>query len=240
MHVPLRRVLPAADSTEIDLADAYAAPLGSHEDRPWVGLCMVASIDGSTVVDGVSAGLSSPNDSGVLIQLRSIADVIVVGAGTVRGEGYGVPKRPGQRIGVVTNSGSIDPTTALFESGAGFLISSEATELDSRIERDLDVIRVGARSVDLRGAFAHIPQLCPDVSFIQVEGGATLNAAIAAADLFDELNVTTSPATVGGSGPRLFHGGVDHTRRYELAQMLVDDESFVFSRWARREAPTSP
>jgi len=240
MHAPLRRLFPTTSPSSVDLAEAYAAPLGAHADRPWVGLCMVASIDGSTVVDGVSAGLSSDNDSAVLVQLRSIADVIVVGAGTVRGEGYGTPKRPGQRIGVVTRSGSIDPDSALFRSGAGFLITAASTELDARIERDVDVIRSGNHDVDLRRAFAQLPDMGADVRFVQVEGGASLNAAIAAADLFDELNLTTSPATVGGDGPRLFHRGTDRSQRYELAQMLADDESFVFSRWKRREEPTSP
>lgn len=240
MHIPLHPLLPRSNADTITIADAYAAPLGSHPRRPWVGLCMVTSIDGSTVVDGVSAGLSSPNDSDVLLQLRSIAQVIVVGAGTVRGEGYGKPQTPGQRIGVVTRSGSIDPTTELFESGAGFIITAESTELDAAIERDVEVIRAGADEVDLERAFAAIPRVHPQVEFIQAEGGATLNAALAAADLLDELNITTSPATVSGDGPRLFHGGGDRTRPYELAQMLVDDRSFVFSRWRRRAEPTSP
>lgn len=240
MQVPLHRVVPNTGSTEVSLAEAYAGPLGAHEQRPWVGLCMVASIDGSTVVDGVSSGLSSPNDSGVLIQLRSIAEVIVVGAATVRSEGYGVPGTPGQRIGVVTLSGEIDPTTDLFESGAGFVITCGSAELDPRIERDIEVIRTGTSEVDLQAAFARLPEIRPDVRFVQVEGGATLNASVAAADLFDELNVTTSPATTSGDAPRLFHGGHDHTQRYELAQMLVDDKSFVFSRWRRRRTPTSP
>ena len=104
----------------------------------------------------------------------------------------------------------------------------------------VDVLRAGVDEVDLRGALERLPTLCPGVEFVQAEGGPTLNAALADADVFDELNVTMSPATVGGGGPRLFHGGDDHTHRYELAQLVVDDESFLFSRWRRRAAPTSP
>jgi len=83
---------------------------------------MVASIDGSTALDGASAGLSSDADREVLLTLRSIADLIIVGAGTVRSEGYGVPNKPGQRIGVVSRSGDVDVASRLFASGAGFLI----------------------------------------------------------------------------------------------------------------------
>lgn len=240
MRVPLRRVVPNTESREVDVADAYAAPLGAVDGRPWIGLCMVASIDGSTVLDGVSVGLSSPNDAAVLQQLRSIAEVVIVGAGTVRSEGYGPPKRADQRIGVVSARGSIDPMSELFESGAGFLITSERAELDPDLERHVDVIRAGVDTVDLRSAVAQIPDLCPMVRFVQAEGGPTLNAALADAELFDELNVTTSPATVGGRGPRLLHDGGDHTHRYTLNQMLVDDASFVFSRWKRTAVPTSP
>jgi riboflavin biosynthesis pyrimidine reductase len=101
---------------------AYGIERDRPASRPWVGLCMVASLDGSTVVDGRSGALSSAADSEVLHTLRDLADMILVGAGTVRAEGYGPPKRHGQRVGVVTRTGRVDVTTPLFTSGAGFLI----------------------------------------------------------------------------------------------------------------------
>lgn len=226
----MRRLLPTpADETTVE--EAYAAPLGSRTDRPWVGLCMVTSIDGSTVVDGTSAGLSGDNDSAVLVQLRRIADVIVVGSGTVSGEGYGPPKKPGQRLGVITRSGSVDTSTNLFTSGAGFVITTKYARFD---ERGVDVLRCGEDDVDLVEAMTMIPHLCPGTTFVQAEGGPTINGALADADLLDELNVTISPATVGGDGPRLLDAGHDHAHRYELRQALVDDESFLFTRWRRR------
>ncbi len=236
MHVPLRRLLPVPDGP-ITIDEAYAAPLGQRADRPWVAMCMVTSIDGSTVVDGVSAGLSSDNDSSVLLRLRSVADALIVGAGTARGEGYGAPRKRGQRIGVVTRSGSIDTTSELFQSGSGFIITTEQTEVD---DDRVDVLRAGTDKVDLCAALEQLSDFCPGATFVQAEGGDTLNAALADADIFDELNITTSPATIGGSGPRLFHGGGDHSHRYDLAQLVVDDESFLFSRWRRRAVQTSP
>ncbi len=224
----MQRIHPSPGATSI--TDAYAAPLGEHPDRPWVMLCMVASIDGSTVVDGRSAGLSSSNDSAVLLHLRSIADVVLVGAGTAQGEGYGPPSTPGQRIGVVTRSGRVDTTTELFTSGAGFVITTESTDI---ADTGVDVIRAGRVEVDLHEAVRRIPDVCPGAAVVQAEGGATLNAALAGADVLDELNLTTSPAVVGGAGPRLTHAGDDHAHRYELAQVVVDAESFVFSRWRR-------
>ena len=234
----MQRRLPAPGAA-ITLDEAYASPLGSHDDRPWVGLSMVSSIDGSTVVNGASAGLSSENDSGVLLRLRTIADVIIVGAGTAHGEGYGPPSKPGQRIGVVTRSGSVDTSTDLFASGAGFVITTTSAEFD---ERGVDVLRVGKNEVDLSTAIRRIPEMSPGATFVQAEGGPSLNGALADADLLDELNLTTSPAIVGGDGPRLIKGAVDLSSRYELEQLVVDDEAFVFSRWRRRRdaAPASP
>src|SRR5262249_56336246 len=57
---------------------------------------MVASLDGAATVRGRTGGLSGEADRQVFAMLRALADVIVVGAGTARVEGYG-PVRPGRR-----------------------------------------------------------------------------------------------------------------------------------------------
>jgi len=219
-------------SDDLSITDAYQGPLAQPTDRSWVGLSMVASIDGSTVVDGDSSGLSSENDAGVLHRLRALADVIIVGAGTVRGEGYGPPSKSEQRIGVVTASGSLDLTTPLFTSGAGFVITT--TDADFDVPAGIDVLRAGSGQVDLGRAVERLPELCATPGFVQAEGGAALNGALLDADLIDEINVTTSPLAVGGGGPRLATGANDHAHRYELAQLAIDEQSFLFARWRRR------
>ena len=103
----------------------------------------------------------------------------------------------------------------------------------------VDVIRSGVDTVDLRAAIARFGEIHPDPAFVQAEGGARLNGSLLDADLIDEINVTTSPLCVGGAGPRLASGADDHSQRFELARMLIDQQSFVFSRWVRRPA-TSP
>lgn len=227
----MRQLLPEpADDITVDAA--YGSPLGSRPDRPWVGLCMVASIDGSIAVDGTSAELSSPNDTAVLARLRHLADVIVVGAGTARDEGYGAPSKQGQRIGVVTLSGSLDYDTELFGSGAGFVITTQTGAPD--VPPDIDVVRAGHEDIDLRAVVARLPAFAGGADFVQVEGGAALNGAMFDADLIDEINVTTSPGTFGGAGPRLATGAASHAHRFDVAQLAIDDESFVYTRWLRR------
>lgn len=178
--------------------------------RPWVGMCMVSSIDGSTVVDGNSLALSGPADREVLLALRRHADTVMVGAGTVRDEGYGKPSKSGQRVAVVSRSGRVDTGTELFASGSGYLVRPGDTG-----------------EVDLFAAVAAMPG-----TFVQLEGGAQLNAAMCRADLVDEINLTVSPRVAGGNGPRLTHGASDLLHRYML-QHVLEDDGFVFLRYVR-------
>jgi riboflavin biosynthesis pyrimidine reductase len=188
-----------------------------------MGLCMVASLDGSTVVDGRSKELSSEADHEILQTLRELADVILVGAGTVRAEGYGPPRKKGQRVGVVTRTGRVDTTSSLFTSGAGFLVLPEDVARDVTV----DTVRAGRTSLDLCSA---VQQL--DADFVQAEGGAHLNATLAELDLIDELNLTVSPVLSGGDGPRLMNGAMPIVHRMRLAHLLEDDD-FLFTRYLR-------
>jgi len=206
----------------VTVREAYDVDRPRPVNRPWLGICMVASIDGSTVVDTNSRGLSSDTDREVLLTLRQLADILIVGAATVRIEGYTTPKKLGQRVGVVSRRGEIDATTPLFTSGAGFLILPEdapATPVDS--------VRAGRGDVDLGAALAQL-----DADFVQAEGGAQLNGALAEADLIDELNLTISPMLAGGDGPRVTHGAVQLARPMRLSHVL-EDGGFLFTRYLR-------
>jgi riboflavin biosynthesis pyrimidine reductase len=188
---------------------------------------MVTSIDGSTVFGDTSAGLSSNADRDVLLTLRSFADIIIVGAGTVRSEGYGIPKKPNQRIGVVSRTGMVDLDSALFSSGAGFLIVPEDAPA-CRVES----VRAGVGELDLVAAMGRLPG---NPRFVQAEGGPMLNGALATANLVDEINLTTSPQVIGGHGPRLLRGAAALTTRYQLMHLL-EDEGFLFSRYVRSDS----
>lgn len=109
----MRRLLPVTDMTEPEtagrewsldeLADAYAYPElpsagaagagGEAGDGAWLRANMVSSLDGAGQHDGRSQPLSSEEDMRIFGTLRALADVVVVGAETVRLEGY----RPARR-----------------------------------------------------------------------------------------------------------------------------------------------
>ena len=212
----------------VTVREAYDVERPRPATRPWVGVCMVSSIDGSTVVDSNSRGLSSKADQEVLLTLRDLADVLIVGAATVRIEGYKPPRKAGQRVGVISRRGDVDVTTPLFTSGAGFLILP-----DDAPPAAVDSVRAGAGAVDLAGALAQL-----DAQFVQAEGGATLNGALAAADLIDELNLTISPQLAGGDGPRVTGGAQQLSHRMRLVHVLEEDD-FLFTRYLRDTAVTT-
>jgi riboflavin biosynthesis pyrimidine reductase len=218
----MRRLFPTDEPRDVTVREAYDVARPRPTDRPWVALCMVASLDGSTVVDHRSGGLSSRADQEVLSTLRSLADVVIVGAGTVRAERYGPPKKPGQRIGVVSRRGDLDPNLALFTSGAGFLILPEDAPVVS-----VDSIRAGIGRLDLVAALGQL-----DADVVQAEGGPGLNGALLDADVIDELNLTISPQLAGGDGPRITTRAHAASHRMRLAHVLEDD-GFLFTRSLR-------
>jgi riboflavin biosynthesis pyrimidine reductase len=206
----------------VTVREAYGVDRPRPAGRPWLGVCMVSSIDGSTVVDSNSRSLSSPTDQEVLLTLRDLADVLIVGAATVRIEGYGPPRKRGQRVGVVSRRGDVDASTPLFTSGAGFLILPEDAPPTT-----VESVRAGTGEVDFAGALAQL-----DANFVQAEGGALLNGALSAADVIDELNLTISPQLAGGDGPRVTSGSVQVSRKMRLAHVLEED-GFLFTRYLR-------
>lgn len=221
----MRRLFPDP-SDIVTVADAYADPTRRRHDdgRPWVWLCMVASMDGATVVEGTSRALGSAADTAILLGLREIADMVVVGAGTIRAEGYGPPKRKGLRIGVVTSSAEgLDLQTPLFTTGSGFVITTTSAP-----DLAVDTIRSGQDRVDLRTALARL-----DVDCVQGEGGAGLNGSLFEDDLVDEINLTISPNIAGGDSARVVTGASELLRRFELRHVLEED-GFLFTRYVRR------
>src|ERR1700710_1133980 len=107
MQAPYRCVgidlVPHADAatqlTELTAVDAsfhtdddarwaafYAYPEGL--ERCWVRANMIASLDGGATDDGKAGGLAGPGDRAVFSLMRHAADVILVGAATIRIENY--------------------------------------------------------------------------------------------------------------------------------------------------------
>src|SRR3954470_15903191 len=87
--LPSVRSLLPGETGEPDLESIYAFPAraGAGGSR-WLRANFVASIDGAIEVGGRSGPLGGPGDHRIFHLLRALADVVLVGAGTVRTEGY--------------------------------------------------------------------------------------------------------------------------------------------------------
>src|SRR5689334_18441909 len=59
------------------------------DGRCWVTAHMVTGLDGCAAVQGRVGALSTAPDKALFADMRALADVVLVGAGTVREEGYG-------------------------------------------------------------------------------------------------------------------------------------------------------
>jgi riboflavin biosynthesis pyrimidine reductase len=173
--------------------------------RPGVRFNMIASVDGATAVEGVAGGLGGEADQDLFALLRTLADVVLVAAGTVRAEGYGPSKVP---IAVVTRSCRLDWEARFFTAQVArpvvVTVDSAPAEARARAAEVADVIVAGERDVDLPAAVDALG--ARGWQKVLCEGGPTLNGQLAAAGLLDELCLTLSPRLVGGTAKRLLNG----------------------------------
>ena len=89
MSQAVRQIYPEpAGLDDRELAARYSHPDQGGSAPYWLRANMVASLDGAATVGGRSGGLSGRADQQVFAMLRALADVILVGAGTARVEGY--------------------------------------------------------------------------------------------------------------------------------------------------------
>jgi riboflavin biosynthesis pyrimidine reductase len=206
---------------------------------------MVASADGAVTLDGRSAGLSGPADKMIFTVLRSLADVILVGAGTARTEHY----RPVQReeiwlqlrpagapvppIAVVTGSLDLTGCERLLTVPPGpsqtIVITTAAAPASRKaaLAGRARVVEAGERTVDVTAAVAALVGL--GYPGILTEGGPMLCGALAADGLLDEMCLTTSPLLTAGAAGRIISGPAA-TQRLALVHALVDSD-FLLCRY---------
>jgi riboflavin biosynthesis pyrimidine reductase len=211
----LRSLFPEA-SERVNLVEMYSRAVQPAEGRPFVRVNMISTLDGATTFAGRSGGLGGPGDKLLFAVLRSLADVILVGAGTLRAEHYRPVRLPvevqemrearGQLprppIAVVTQSLSIDWASPLFREGDPRPIviapsTSSAVAL-AQAGRVADVLTTGAGAVDLSSALEALNER--SMHHVLCEGGPKLNTGLAGAELVDELCLTLSPKLAGGFG----------------------------------------
>jgi riboflavin biosynthesis pyrimidine reductase len=193
----LERIWPdRAPVTADDLVgDAGAVP----GDRPWVSGIMVSSLDGRATLEGTSRNLGGAQDLQMLLALRRRADALIVGPGTVRAEGYGPLPCPAV---LVSRSFDLPWEAGLFAAaGQRVLVytraAGEPPDVAAEVEK-IDCVALPEVLADLRRR---------GVERLLCEGGPTVNRALLAEGLLDELFLTLSPVVSGDEGPPIIAAG---------------------------------
>lgn len=223
---------PLTDEGALKLGRALTFPRG----RTWVRSMMNQSADGSaTGADGTSGSLGNPTDSFVLTVLRALPDVVLVGAETVRREGYRRPsgracvREAGLRptgndyptLAVLTRSGDVG--TDLDPSWPTLLITSpgRAREVAERSGFPPENMVEADGPLAIRDALAR-----RGLHAIQLEGGPRVLGDFLAHDAVDETVWTISARTVGGGGPRIV-AGPQHDHTWELKDVFAGEHALV-------------
>jgi riboflavin biosynthesis pyrimidine reductase len=224
----LRQLFPETIDA-VEPIDVYR-DLPVVEGRPAVRLNMISSVDGATALEGRSGGLGGPADRKVFGALRSLADIVLVAAGTVRAENYGPGNVP---IAVVSGSLRLDWDTPFFTAAThrpivvtSALAPAEAVE---QAEAVADVLVAGDAEVDLVEAVAQLGER--GFAHVLAEGGPSFNGVLAAAGLLDELCLTVAPVLVLGEAKRILAGPPLQPPPDLKLRSLCEEDGYLFLRY---------
>jgi riboflavin biosynthesis pyrimidine reductase len=240
----------AENVDEARLLDLYAYP--EKPQRGWVRSNFISSLDGGATADGKSGALAGPGDKALFGLMRELADVIVVGAGTVRAENYGgaqlsAAARQGRRsrgqsevppIAIVTQSGRLDHDMKVFTKTEvrPLILTCTAAVSDTR-----DRLGSVADVVDCSGAdpaAADVATLLATLTArglprVLTEGGPSLHSTFIEAGLLDELCLSVAPVLVGGQARRIATGPGQVLTTMRRAHLLADDAGYLYARYVR-------
>jgi riboflavin biosynthesis pyrimidine reductase len=185
-------------------------------DRPFVFVNMVSTTDGRAAFDGRTSTLGGDDDLEQLLELRALADAVLIGSGTLRAEGYDrLLRSPERRARRAAAGLAEDPVAVLLSRSldlpwdAGLFQATEQPILIyTASDRDVPVPAEVVRLDEATPAAALADLRRRGVRALLCEGGPTLNRALLADSLVDELFLTLSPLLTGDEGePAIVTGG---------------------------------
>lgn len=229
---------PAADLDDDALLALTAFPVG----RTWLRVNFVSSLDGAATHNGRSDGLGDTADRRIFDLLRYEADVVLVGAGTLRDEGYGGFRVSDQAVSWRTDAGlpphpilatvsgslSLDPASPLFADAPVrpivYTVASAPADRRAALDRVADVVEVGETDVDfvrLREDLAS-----RGLHRIHSEGGPGVFGSLLVAGAVDALHLTLAPSVESGDARRITHGPLAPTGA-QLASVLRSGDELL-------------
>jgi riboflavin-specific deaminase-like protein len=240
IHPDRRAISPEELATGLRLHEL--AP----EDRPYLGVNMVSSLDGKATLDWRTRGLSSDVDRRVFHLLRTQADAVMVGAGTARTERYGRITKSDELRQIRINNGLVPNALAVVVSGRlnlppdlpllnepdeRVVIATASEDSLPGVKADVEYARVGD---DLPRLMAYLHER-HGVRSVLCEGGPTLNSFLFASGLVDELFLTLNPKLIGGSAALTIVAARELVEPSEPSLVSVAEaDSELFTRWRLR------
>jgi 5-amino-6-(5-phosphoribosylamino)uracil reductase len=252
MRMQLRVLGSVRDLDGGELPELYGYP--TELDRIWLRANFIASLDGGATVGGTTGRLGGPGDRAVFSLLRELADVILVGAGTVRVEDYS-GARPsiaarqrrqarGQsevpQLAIVTKSGRLDRDMPVFTRTEVPPLVCTCAAAEAHTRRGLaglaEVIECSADDPDRVDEAAVLAALAERGLYrVLTEGGPMLFSSFVERDLLDDLCLTIAPSLVGGLAGRIATGpGQVHTAM-RCAHILTDDDGYLYTRYVKAD-----
>jgi len=234
------RLLRPAEELD-DILAPYERDRRARDGAPcWVLANMVAGLDGTAAVAGRVGALSHETDAALFQLVRSVADVVLVGAETVRREGYGpvvLPedsraqrvdrgRAPTPPLAIVSRSLRLDWDSPLFApvdgAKAPVVVTCGAADpaLLERARGLAQVVVAGEAEVDLAGALEQLRALGHEV--VLCEGGPTLLGQLASAGLLDELCLSLTPMMGGDPLPVAITPTGGDTSAFRLCHVAAD------------------
>jgi len=221
-------------------------------NRVWLRANFIASLDGAASVGGTTGGLGGPGDRAVFSLLRELADVILVGAGTVRVENYsGARPTVAQRqrrqacgqsevpqLAIVTKSGLLDRDMPVFTR-------TEVPPLVLTCAAATDRIRDGLAGVaDVVDCSGHDPMGVEEAALLAAladrglyrvltEGGPTLFGSFVEREMLDELCLTIAPSLIGGQSDRISASPGQVLTGMRCAHILTDEDGYLYTRYVK-------
>ena len=240
----MRLLLPERrDTSPEELAAGLRLGERAPPGRPYLALNMVSTLDGKATIDWRTKGLSTELDRRLFHHLRTQADAVMVGAGTLRAERYGrmtktdelrakreAEGRAGEPLAVIV-SGRLDlpaDLPLLQEPQQRVVIATGADAVLPGLRAQVDYLRVGDDLPLLMGRLRE----GYGVRSVLCEGGPTLNSFLLAASLVDELFLTLNPKLVGGAAALTIVAGRDLVEPAELELVsLAEGGGDLYTRW---------
>ena len=205
---------------------ASEVPKRPPSDRPFLAVNFVATADGRATIAGRTGPIANRADHELFHALRTRFDAVMVGAQTVRVEGYG---RMQQRAILVSRSLHVPPDVGLLRAPSNRVIvltPSHDAELEPSAA-EVTYLREGDLATAMRRLRAE-----HGVDSVLCEGGPQLLADLLAAGVVDELHLVYASKLAGGPNPLTILTGAPLDPPLDLTLVsLHESGGYLFARY---------